>query len=283
MMKMQTWAVVRGIILIIIFGLVSATSAYADDDPWLRFAVFPYTDSRTLIEQQAPFKAFLEKTLQRPLLMLTAPDFRTFMQRTLAGDYDLILSAPHMARYAEVRGHYQRIAMGIRRGRGVIVVRADSDIIELDDLRDRNIAMASPLSIRYQMALQMLSSHGLQTGRDVGINTVSNSSNALLTLLNGNAAAALIGIDEWDRLDGNTQRDVRLLCRLPSAPGVMLMANPQLPEPALAAFRAAVAAFNRSPASRDYFFAGFTPISEEAMRSLDPYLGLWKNTDNSGR
>jgi phosphonate transport system substrate-binding protein len=97
MMKMQTWAVNPGIILIIIFGLVWAAPAAADNDPWLRFAVFPYTDSRTLIEHQLPFKAFLEKTLQRPLIMLTAPDFRTFMQRTLAGDYDLTECAAYGA------------------------------------------------------------------------------------------------------------------------------------------------------------------------------------------
>jgi hypothetical protein len=45
----------------------------------------------------------------------------------------------------------------------------------------------------------------------------------------------------------------------------------------LDAIRNAVEDFTRSPESEEYFFkGGFTAISEDAMRSVDPYLQIWE-------
>jgi phosphonate transport system substrate-binding protein len=257
---------------------------YADTGAPLHFAIFPYVDPATLIKHHRPLKLFLEQSLQRPLIMQTAPDFNTFIQRTLAGDYDLILAAPHMARYAEVKGHYQRIAMSLHRVQGVIVVRTDAAIQELTDLRGKTIAAAEPQAILHQMLLQILFNHGLQPERDLQLLLTNSHNNALLAVLHGDCEAALTAMLLWRSLNDAGKRQLEVLQETAAVPGVMLMAHPRLTPDELGAIRNAVEDFSHSSESATYFFTGgFTAISEDAMRSVDPYLQIWEENSQTRR
>jgi phosphonate transport system substrate-binding protein len=274
----------KGILLLVLAWLPFPEPVSADTGPPLQFAIFPYVDPATLIDHQRPLKLFLEQSLHRLLIMQTAPDFDAFIQRTLAGDYDLILAAPHMARYAELEGRHQRIAMSLHQVQGVILARADAAIEELADLRGKTIAAAEPQALLHQMLLQILLAHDLQPGRDLRLLLMPSHNNALLAVLHGSSDAALTAILLWRRLNDSDKRQLTVLQETQAIAGVMLMAHPRFTPDQLSAIRAAVEAFSHSPQSEGYFFkGGFTAISEDAMRSLDPYLQIWEKNNQTRR
>ena len=273
-----------GILSLLLAGWLLAHPVWAENGPWFRFGVFPYVDPRTLIEHHKSLKTFLEQSLRRPLIMLTAPDFATFMNRTLSREYDLILAAPHMARFAELEGGYQRIAMSVHRIQGVIVVRSDAGIEQLADLRGRTVAMAKSQALLHLIALQTLSEQGLQPDQDVRIIEAGTLNNALQAVLHGDSDAALTGILIWDALDNAAKQRLRVLQKTPTLPGVMLMARAGLPAEEIALIRRAIDDFTHSSLSQSYFFkGGFVPVSEEDMRSLDPYSRVWRKTEELKR
>jgi phosphonate transport system substrate-binding protein len=142
-------------LLFAVCGLVRAA-----DTP-LTFGVFPYVSRGQLMELHTPLKRYLEKQLQQPADMITAPDFVEFMARTQQGEYDLVLTALHLGRLAETRGGYLRVAKTGYQVHGIFLARKDSGIRSLADLKGKTIMLAQPISIIYQMGVQELIRNGL--------------------------------------------------------------------------------------------------------------------------
>jgi phosphonate transport system substrate-binding protein len=246
------------------------------DENRLNFGIFPYADPNTLVRHQRPLKVYLEQTLRRPVLMITAPDFEHFMHR-LGSEYDLILSAPHMARYAELSVGYQRIAMAVHQIRGLILAPADSDIERLGDLAGRRIAMAEPSALLHQMALRIFDAHQLRPGRELQLIDVITHNNAILALVHGAADAVMVPALLWSVLDDADRQRLKILHETQAVPGVMLMAHPRLSEREITTLRDAVRDFNQSPQGKDYFFpGGFIAVDEATMRRLDFYIQIWQ-------
>ena len=72
----------------------------ADEKTPLTLGVFPYVSPVQLAAFHAPLKDYLTKSLGRPVTLVTAPDFNSFVDRTRDGQYDIIFTAPHLGRLA---------------------------------------------------------------------------------------------------------------------------------------------------------------------------------------
>ncbi len=93
-----------------VFVLVLGPSALASENTPLTLGVFPYVTPAQLASFHTPLKDYLAKSLQRPVSLVTAPDFDSFVDRTRKGQYDIIITAPHLGRLAETRDSYKRLA-----------------------------------------------------------------------------------------------------------------------------------------------------------------------------
>jgi ABC-type phosphate/phosphonate transport system substrate-binding protein len=63
--------------------------------------VLPNLGLRVLLTNYRPLRDHLSATLGMPVEIATAPDFRTFQARTLAGEYDLVVTAANLGRIAQ--------------------------------------------------------------------------------------------------------------------------------------------------------------------------------------
>lgn len=97
--------------------------------------------------------------------MVSAPGFKAFRDRTRSGRYDLIYTAPHMARLAELESGYQRAFMPTHRGRPIFLAKQDAGIQTLKDLENRKISLPPPKAINHHVALKALEAQGLVKGR----------------------------------------------------------------------------------------------------------------------
>jgi len=237
--------------------------------------VFPYVTADQLVRSHAPLQHYISETLQRPVVIVSAPDFVTFDQRTRNGDYDLVLTAPHFGRIAEKRADFRRVARTRNQVRAVFLVPNSSPVRRIADLNGKSVMIAQPVSMLYQLAVHTMRQNGLVPGKNVTILDTRTHNNAILAPLHGEADAGVSGLMIWEKLGGEQKQLLRVIGKSGRVPGLMVMANPRVPAQDVAALRHALLRFEHTAAGKAYFLAtgleGFEPIDDATMRSLDAY------------
>jgi phosphonate transport system substrate-binding protein len=125
-------------------GLLLAFACLAAKaQPELVFGVYPYLTATEIVDQYALLRDYVARITDRPVSMVSARDFPAFIDRTRSGDYDLVFTAPHMGRLAEIRDGWRQVVQTGFRMEIVILTRKDSRIRQLEDLRNRSISVGS--------------------------------------------------------------------------------------------------------------------------------------------
>jgi phosphonate transport system substrate-binding protein len=260
-------------------ALGTAVAAAPAAEGELVFGVYPYLSPRQMAEQFHPLKEFLSGRLGRRIVLRSAPDFKRFIDRTRAGEYDLIFDAPHMARVAQTRDGYQPLAQTGYKIAIVVIVRKDSVVQSLTDLRGKSLAIGARLSMTHQIVAQELQKLGLILERDIKYVDAASFSNVLQSVLRGEADAGATGTLLWDNATDIEKSSLREVFRQKeSVPGFIVAAHPRLGGEALKTLQAALFAFKSSPQGKEYFLkthqGDFRPVEDATLRSLDPYTGI---------
>lgn len=257
--------------------VVASGIAHAADAP-LTLGVFPYVSRGQLMEFHTPLKLYLEKQLQRPVDLVTAPDFAEFMARTQKGEYDVVLTAPHLGRLAETRDGYVRVAKTAHEVYGVFLARKDSGIRTLADLKGKSIMMAQPISIVYQMGVEELRKNGLTPGKDVTVIGSRTHNNALYAPVRRESDASVTGLVLWHKAEPDVLAELMEIGRTHGVPGFMLMANKRLSPAQIKRIQSIVLSFHKTNQGKSYFdateFKRFEKIDDKSMKQLDPYTRI---------
>lgn len=272
---MKTSATISWLIAALAFFLAAPFSASAGEG--LVFGMLPYVSPGELARQNHRLKMYLSEALGQPVTLVTAPDFKTFAARTQKGEYDIVFTAPHLARLAQTRDGYRLVARTLHQVQGVFLVAKDSPIQRLEDLRGKRVMIAEPKSVLFLLGKETLSRHGLILGQDVAWVEAHAHNNAMFGPLRGEADAAVSGIMLWNQLYPERKAQLRQIDITPPVPGFVVLANPQMPAATLEKLQQALAAYKESSQGKqDEFiikaFKGFGPISEAEMAQLDPYV-----------
>ncbi|MFN3715743.1 MAG: PhnD/SsuA/transferrin family substrate-binding protein, partial [Thiobacillus sp.] len=154
------------------------------DLPPLSFGVFPNLSARQVIEIYQPLAKTLEKHLGREIVVYSARDFRTFAQRTAKGEYDILLTAPHLAWLARQDAGYRPLLKYATPTHGLLVVRKDSDLRQPQALRGKTLARADALAVTVQAVQTELAAHGLRAGVDYHLRDAGTHNNAVMQVIN---------------------------------------------------------------------------------------------------
>lgn len=267
--------------LLLVFVLVLGPSALASEKSPLTLGVFPYVTPAQLAAFHTPLKDYLAKSLGRPVTLVTAPDFMSFVDRTREGQYDIIITAPHLGRLAETRDGYKRLAQTGHTSQGIFLARKDSNIHRIEDLRGKTVMIAQKISIIYQMAEHMLREKDLVPGESVTIIETRTHNNAMHAPLRGEADASVTGTLLWRVLKDEQKDQMRVIGTTEEAPGFMLMANSRLTNQDVEKIRKLLLDFHRVPGSEAYFsttgYEKFDLIDDKVMKKLDPYTRVLTN------
>lgn len=251
------------------------TSTYAAAAGELVFGVYPYLSPNQIVEQFAPLSKHLGKVLGRPVALRSAPSFAKFIERTQAGEYDIVFTAPHMGRLAEKRDNYRPLA---QTGYPIVVValvKQDSPLKSLADLRDRSLAVGAKMSMSYQIVNQALGKSGLELGRNVHFVDTASFSNVLEAVLRDEADVGATGTLLWESAAATQRAQLREIYRSPPVPGFLLLGHARNGTAMLQRMQAALFDFARTPAGRDYFEKtrqiDFRPLDAATMKRIDPF------------
>lgn len=199
-------------VLVIIFLFTSSIVVSADTKP-LRFGIFPYKSSKSLVELFIPIAKRIEKEIGCKVNIVTAPSYDAYMSRVNALDYDIIM--PCTACYMTLKednAPYDVIAMGAPSFRGGLFVRKDSNITNIDQLKGEKIAATGPFSFAgYLFLLDKLIQSGYKVPGDYSFIFLGNLDSIVFSVVNRKFKAGLIRTDALQNKIFNQVRDDLLI------------------------------------------------------------------------
>jgi phosphonate transport system substrate-binding protein len=257
--------------LLLIAGIQPACGA---DKP-LSFGVFPHLTARQTVETYRPLADVVEKHLQRQVVIYSARDYKTFVERTRQGEYDILLTAPHLAWLARQEAGYRPLLKYVQPVRGLLVVKSDSPLDSLGALRGRTIATADPLALVALALHAELAAKGLRRGIDYQTTNSGTHLNAAMQVINGRTDAAMVGLHPYTLMPPELRRQVRVLAETPSLSSLMYLAHPRLGDAEAQAVREALREFAASPAGQAFMqgggYGGFAEVDGHELRAFRPY------------
>jgi len=255
--------------------LLAGVSLARAEPPPLSFGIFPKMPARQLIETYQPLARALEKSLNRRVVIHSARDFRTFAQRTAGGEYDLLLTAPHLAWLAQKDAGYRPLLKYATPIQGLLVVRADSPHRSPESLKGRTLARADALAISALAAQVELAAHGLRAGVDYHVTEAGTHTNAAMQVIQQRAEAAALGLHTYRLLAPELRAQLRVLLESPPLSSKMFLAHPRLRDGDVQALRNAMLAFAATPEGQAFMarsgFGGFAPVDGEDLRAFQPH------------
>lgn len=261
--------------MLIAFLIVPPAPLLAAPPP-LQMGLLPYLSGERLFEYFLPMKDYLEAKLKRRIVLSTAPDFKTYVQRAARGEYDIYQTAPHFALLAEVEHGYRRVAKLTRELDGDVIVGLDSPVQRVEDLRGRIVITPDALAITSMLGEYLLKDHGLNPGRDYRLLRANSHNNAILTVHHRGADAALTSAAVFEQLAPEIKRELRVLAKTRKVPHMMVMANRRMPQAQYQRLKAALLAFRHDGPGQKFFeitgYGDIGPITDADMTRLQPFL-----------
>ena len=258
--------------------LLMGGHAYADDTP-LTVGILPYQGPQQLVSKFSPLRDYLQQASARKLTLVTAPSYPEFRARTKAGEYDIILTAPHFARVAELESGFKRIAVTRYRVHGAIFVAKDSPAQQLSDLIGKSLSIPPPAAMVHMLVIELARNNGLDLDRDFKLHTQESMHNSLFAAVRGDSDASVVDFASWDAYE--QKNSLREIAKTAEVPGMIIMAHPRVPKAVIASMRKALFAYADTAEGKAYFaitkHGAWLPVDDATMRSIDPYVRLKKD------
>ena len=262
--------------LVTAIWVASFAFAQAPASTPLRLGIMPYLSTRTLITTYQPLASALEISLKHPVHLITAPDYDTFFQRSIQGEYDLMIIGPHFGFALEKAFGYQPILINKAKIQSLLLSPKNLPIDHLKQLKGHTIAVADTHSM---MALQVkhhMEKLGLQAGRDYEMMEAQNQLNALQLVLSGKARAAILFPAALNLATIEDRNQAVVYSDFPPLPGLVYLAKKSFPAKKIEQIQQALFSFESSPEGQVFIgktgHQGFRLVSKDDRQSVQNFL-----------
>lgn len=164
------------------------------------FGVHPLHNPKRLFEVYGPMVDYINAHLTGAELRLEASrDYPSFDKKLVAKHFDLALPNPYQTVMAADNGYKIFAKMGDDQNfRGIILVRKDSDINTIADLKGKTISYPAPTALAATMMPQWyLYEHGIDVTKDVKNSYVGSQESSIMNVYLGKSAAAATWPPPW--------------------------------------------------------------------------------------
>lgn len=260
-----------------LLGLVSLKVA-AEPQP-LVVGILPTLSPRVLLGNYQPFRIYLEQTLKRPVEMVTAKNFTVFHKNTMGGNYDVVVTAAHLARFSQMQAGFLPLATYQSTNRALLMTSKAAPLKSVAQLKGQTVATLDRYALIVSQTVLWLDDKQMQLNRDYQLLETSSHNSAAYSVLSGESALAIISPAGWKQMPADIQEGLQVFASLPPVPALMWLAHPRMGMEAQA-LRSALLTFSPLMVEGKQFFdkTGYQhmrEITEEEMKSLDrhiPYL-----------
>ncbi|MBB6479215.1 phosphate/phosphite/phosphonate ABC transporter substrate-binding protein [Spirochaeta isovalerica] len=133
----------------------------------LKMGLFPIYNAKTMIRLFAPIAQKLEEDTGYSIQLLSSPDKADFNNKTLNGYFDISWTNNSCYQEAREKGIICAVARGTPAFRGIVMVRKDSGIDSIEQLKGKKIGAIGPYSLAGYLFLKNdLIDAGIDINRD---------------------------------------------------------------------------------------------------------------------
>jgi len=244
--------------------------------------VAPHTSARVILEMYQPLRQYLEKTLDMPVEIVTAPDFDTFARRGLSQQYDLAVTTGHQARLFQVDGGYVPLLTYKADFKAVALVTVGGPIHRPSDLKGKQMLGLSPASLVTLWGLRWLKENRIDSA---SVKHVSASDSVAQLVISGNAAAGFMSLTNYQKLAPDVRKQLRILAKSKTMAGRVYVLNRRN-----ATLRkkidAALWTFAATPQAKTYFetnkLGGYRTLHTNELKDMDPFANEVRKVLDSG-
>ncbi|OYW37873.1 MAG: ABC transporter substrate-binding protein [Hydrogenophilales bacterium 12-61-10] len=266
---------VQRVLFCLLFGLLALRPASAEETRALILGVFPSMTAKQIVETYRPLANALEKSLQRRVEIYSAPNFKDFVERTREGEYDLLLTAPHLAWLARQDAGYRPLLKFTEPVRGLLVVKSSSSYRDVELLRGRTIAYADPLALIVLALQAQLAEENLKPGVDFRSIAAGTHINAVLQVLKGRADAAMVGQQSFMQFPPQLRAQLHVLMETPPISSLTYLAHPRISDAEAQIIKTTLLQFAATQNGRAFLkkgqFGGFSPLDKNELNAFRQY------------
>lgn len=237
----------------------------------LHLAIFPYVVHARTTKHHIKLTQYLTKELNMPVDITTVRNIREYLRHVRSGYYDIILTPPHIGRFAELSAGYVPLAITKKYIQGLYAVRKNAPYKTLSDLKYKTIAMSSPNAIIHQIAVQDFKEVGIRMGRDIRYRKVRDHNHAVIALAKKQVDIALTGVNVWKKLPERYKDKLRILQKGSKVPGFLFLANGKYSKSLRKKLKRALLRFDKSEKGQKYIFKGYKNVTAKMLKNLDKY------------
>lgn len=266
------------LLLTALFGLVFAPISAAAEPKPLRIGIMPFNSALALLRTHQPLREHLQRGLKRPVELYTSSDYFTYLNEVLDQRFDVLIAGPHFGVMAVDKGYiplfrYRAMLQPL------LVVRTDSPITKVSDLRGKRIGLSSRLSISSIGGARWLQEQGLQMGRDYSVFEHATHGAAIAAVAVGDLDAALTTHTPLNQVPPDVRAQVRILPTEIQVSHLMTLAHSRLGKAEIERIRTALRVFSEeSLEGREFFtgtgYLGYEPVTAGDIANLKPYVDL---------
>jgi phosphonate transport system substrate-binding protein len=263
-------------------ALGQGLSARAQSAPVFTIGVLPNVSARLIFAAYQPMREHFERELGQKVEIATAPEFRTFSERTFRGDYQMVVIAPNLGRVAQLDAGWEVLGVYEPRIPALAVAAIENPDNSPSQLKGRALALANPQSLVALVGLDWVRQHGLVLGTDFRTVVTANDDSLGAVLRSGEAPIAIMSRGELRAKPPEMQARLRVVHEIAQVPGFFVMAHPQSDAALRRRLRALLLGFPSTDDGRRFIglsgFSSIREVTEADLRFLDPYTELTRRS-----
>lgn len=230
--------------------------------------VFPHLPPRELERVYAPIAADLGKAVGRPVLFRSSTSYERFMEVLDSQAFDIVFVQPFD--YVHLADKYGYLPLATRNEplETVFVVKQDSSIDSVADLKGKTIALPPDVAAVSHLAIGHLRQLGMQPGKDVTIAYFRSHVSCMQQVIIGTADACGTAGPALRFFQHKMGVKLKQIGVSRSIPHTLFAVNPRVPEADRQRLLKAIVSWADSKAGRAMLKRGklssFVPISDQA-------------------
>lgn len=265
---------IRLLRLILLVPMLCQPAFSAEPNP-LVFGVFPSLPPRQIVEVYRPVADAIEKQLQQRVVIYSAKDFKTFVSHTQQGEYDILLTAPHIAWLARHETGYRPLLKYSQPVQGLLVTKAGSAFDSVRSLQGRTIATADSIAIAVLAVQTILADQGMKPTIDYRTLNAGTHLNAVMQVINDRAEGAMLGKHAYMLMPADIRQQLHILAETPPLSSLMFLTHPRVRDAKARSIRKGLLDFAAQPEGRAFMqrggYGGLSDISGNELQAFHPY------------
>jgi phosphonate transport system substrate-binding protein len=244
--------------------------------------VAPHSSARIILEMYQPLRVYMEKTLDMPVEVATAPDFDTFARRGLAQAFDMAVTTGQQARLLQTDAKYIPLLTYKAEFKAMALVAAGGSIRKPADLKGKPV-----LGLSQTSQVTLWGEHWLKEKKvDVAsVKYVSASDSVAQLIITGEAALGFVSLANYQKLTPEVRGQLRILAESKPMAGRVYLLNSRH-KVLQKKIDAALWAFAATPEAIQYFetnkLEGYRKLHTNELKEMDSFANEVRKVLNSG-